>query len=489
MSTNRVSCPSTPLGVNGGPRLLVILLGVLSTGCLTAWNVGGPWACSDGGVCADGFTCDDGVCCKPDGTPKCPTLPFEGTCPFGSTPATYFRDNDGDGAGAVATGRVFCRAPVKEPWVKDSTDCDDTDPAVGPLATERCNAKDDDCDGVIDDGLSLQTWYRDVDGDGFGEDCPSCLLDACTQPMGYAARAGDCAPMNPAVFPGAPERCNHVDDNCNGQPDDPPFVDVENPGTMGQAFDCDTGQLGVCQAGGMQCVFTAASTSFEPICVARQIATPDVCGDGVDSDCSGVADDRPGCGGPSSLLTTRGVSFGALSFYDAGMPTLPALPARCMKNQAGSEAMAWLNPSWIGTGSGLHLWYAEAPAGTWWDLSSASALRLPLTSSGVASATLVANLWEMPGRFENAVIQLCGDSDTVFRRYTPTTAGQHFKVGSQVLRVPLRPVAADGWSASNASFDLTHVRRIEVLMSPETTVGITFTNRFLTDAGIVGFEP
>ena len=44
----------------------LIILSVLSAGCFTAWNVGGPWACSDGGVCADGFTCDDGVCCKPD---------------------------------------------------------------------------------------------------------------------------------------------------------------------------------------------------------------------------------------------------------------------------------------------------------------------------------------------------------------------------------------------------------------------------------------
>lgn len=466
----------------------MFLASALGTGCFSAWSVGGPWACSDGGVCGEGFTCDDGVCCKPDGTPRCPTLPFEGTCPFGSMPATYFRDNDGDSAGAFVTGRVFCRAPVKEPWVKDSTDCDDADPAVGPLASERCNAKDDDCDGEIDEGLARQTWYRDVDHDGFGEDCSGCRLDACTQPTDYAARAGDCAPMNAAVFPGAPERCNQLDDNCNGQLDDPPFVDVENPGAMGQTFDCDTGQQGVCRQGGMQCVFSAMSSAFEQTCVARVPASTDVCGDSLDNDCSGAADDRPGCRGPDSLLTATGVSFGAMSFYDAGMPTLPALPARCMKNQAGAEAMAWLNPSWIGTGSGLHLWYAEAPPGTWWDLSQASALRLPVTSSAVG--TIVNNVWDMPARFENAVVHLCGDADTSYQRYTPTTVAQHFKVGSQTLRVPLRPVSGDGWSAAgSASFDLSHVRRIEVLVAPETSGGITFTNRFLTDAGITGFEP
>lgn len=457
----------------------------LHLGCFSAWPVGGPWACSDGGVCAEGLTCDDGVCCKPDGEPRCPTLPFENTCSFGSKPATYFRDNDADGAGASSTGRIFCRAPIKELWVEDSKDCDDADPAVGPLATERCNGQDDDCDGDVDEGLARQLWYRDTDGDGFGEDCDACRLLACAQPRGYAARAGDCEPMNAAVFPGAPELCNRRDDNCNGQLDDAPFVDVENPGTLGQTFDCDTGQQGLCRPGGMQCLFSAASSQFESVCVARAQATTDVCNDALDNDCSGTADDRPGCRGPASLLTAPGITFGALTFYDAGMPTLPPLPSRCMKNQAGGAAMAWLNPSWIGTGSGLHLWYAEAPAGTWWDLSRASALRLPVTSSAVGNLGAV---WDTPGRFENAVIHLCGDTDTAFQRYTPATPAQHFKVSAQTVRVPLRPVADDGWAASNPSFDLSRVRRIEVLLAPATAGNTTFTNRFLTDAGIVGFE-
>ena len=478
-----MSTPSprpSPTGRGGHLPLLAVI--VLSSSCLTAWNVGGPWACSDGGVCADGFTCDDGVCCKPNSEPRCPTLPFEGTCPFGSMPDTYFRDDDGDSAGALATGRVFCRAPVKESWVKDSTDCNDADPAIGPLASERCNAQDDDCDGEIDEGLSRQTWYRATDGDGFGEDCAACRLDACTQPMGYAARAGDCAPMNAMVFPGAAERCNQIDDNCNGQLDDPPFVDVENPGTAGQSFDCDTGQQGVCQAGGRQCVFSATSSRFEPLCVARQTASVDVCGDSIDSDCSGVADDRPGCRGPDSLLTLRGVQFGALSFYDAGISPIPALPMRCMKNDPNPERMAWLNPSWIGTGSTLHLWYAEAPTGTWWDLSSATNLVLPYNSAAVGGSG--GPVWDF-ARFPNAVVHLCGDLDTSFQRSTPTMA--RFAVGTNTLRVPLR--GGSGWSTINQNFDLSHVRRIEVLLAPEVAAGVTFTNRFLTDAGIIGFEP
>jgi hypothetical protein len=46
-------------------------------------------------------------------------------------------------------------------------DCDDTDPAVNPGATEICNGIDDNCDTVIDEGF-------DVDADGYttcGGDC------------------------------------------------------------------------------------------------------------------------------------------------------------------------------------------------------------------------------------------------------------------------------------------------------------------------------
>ena len=457
----------------------VLLLG--SSGCLTAWNVGGPWACSDGGVCAEGLICDDGVCCKPDGTPRCPTLPFEGTCPFGSTPATYFRDDDGDGAGALATGRVFCSAPKKESWVADSTDCNDADDKIRPLATERCNAQDDDCDGEIDEGLVRQDWFRDVDGDGFGED--SLRLAACAQPQGYAARAGDCAPMDPDVFPGAPERCNDKDDNCNGQLNDAPFIDAESPSGLGETFPCTTAGLGECRPGHLVCL----SDTMAPSCAPLRLPVNEVCGNGKDEDCSGAADDRPGCGGPQALLSTPGISFGAVEFYDTAPPTLPALPQRCMKREPGSKQMAWLNPSWIGNGSGLHVWFAEAPADRWWDLSGVATLRLPVTSSAVANTGVV---WAQTTRFDNAVIHLCGKNEGDYLRLTPTAASQRFVIGPQTLQVPLAAGAA-GWSQTrSATFKISEVRSIEMLVAPEETMAntLTFTNRFLTDAGVVGFQ-
>jgi hypothetical protein len=83
-------------------------------------------------------------------------------------------------------------------------DCNDRDPAVFPGAREVCNEKDDDCDGVVDNGF-------DKDGDGFF---------ACAQ----GATAADCDDTDPQIHPGAKEVCNGKDDDCNGRVDDAPAL-------------------------------------------------------------------------------------------------------------------------------------------------------------------------------------------------------------------------------------------------------------------------
>jgi hypothetical protein len=53
-------------------------------------------------------------------------------------------DVDGDGAPAM-----MCAGPT------DHADCDDNDPHNTPGATETCNGRDDDCDGIPDDGMNV----------------------------------------------------------------------------------------------------------------------------------------------------------------------------------------------------------------------------------------------------------------------------------------------------------------------------------------------
>jgi len=68
----------------------------------------------------------------------------------GATGAWYV-DSDGDGYGDASTLSEDCEAPTG--YVADGTDCDDSDAAVNPGASEVCtDGVDDDCDGTADDG-------------------------------------------------------------------------------------------------------------------------------------------------------------------------------------------------------------------------------------------------------------------------------------------------------------------------------------------------
>jgi hypothetical protein len=69
-------------------------------------------------------------------------------------PKMYF-DVDGDGYGA---GTDYVETCDQEPDIAPSTDdCDDSNVAINPGATEACNAIDDDCDGQVDEGNPCTT--------------------------------------------------------------------------------------------------------------------------------------------------------------------------------------------------------------------------------------------------------------------------------------------------------------------------------------------
>jgi len=151
-------------------------------------------------------------------------------------------------------------------------DCNDVDAAIYPGAPEVCNSVDDNCDGLVDDAdplAILPAWFADSDGDEEGDSF--VLLKQCSQPTGYVSNWDDCddtdwtqnhwdkdgdgtascdgdcddflAAMNVddddgdgfstcaadcndgdvAIYPGAPEVCNSIDDNCDGQVDESAF--------------------------------------------------------------------------------------------------------------------------------------------------------------------------------------------------------------------------------------------------------------------------
>jgi|GEM_PF-4508425 len=76
--------------------------------------------------------------------------------------------------------------------------------AVGP-ATDTVTK-------VVTVGNQL-TYYRDADGDGYGNSSISAV--GCGGVAGFVADSTDCDDGNMNVNPGATEICNFVDDNCN----------------------------------------------------------------------------------------------------------------------------------------------------------------------------------------------------------------------------------------------------------------------------------
>jgi nitrous oxidase accessory protein NosD len=87
------------------------------------------------------------------------TTPGRGTIGFQGDPSrnTFYRDADNDGFGNPLITVQACTPPAG--YVADNTDCNDSNAAVNPGATEVCDGFDNDCDGLVDEG------FPNTDGD------------------------------------------------------------------------------------------------------------------------------------------------------------------------------------------------------------------------------------------------------------------------------------------------------------------------------------
>jgi PKD repeat protein len=130
---------------------------------------------------------------------------------------TYYADSDGDGFGDPNVSTEACDQP--EGYVANSNDCDDSDAGINPEATELCDGIDNNCNGSIDEGFSLNTYYADDDGDTYGD--PENSVQACQQPSGYVLDNTDCDDNDASVNPAATEVCfDGIDNNCDGTVDE-----------------------------------------------------------------------------------------------------------------------------------------------------------------------------------------------------------------------------------------------------------------------------
>jgi hypothetical protein len=131
----------------------------------------------------------------------------------------YWRDNDGDHYGLVDAGWTMnCNVPPY--FAVEQGDCNDNDPTVHPGAAEVCDGKDNNCNGMVDEGLDSVVQCEDKDGDGHGIKNGMTHMGCAANLKGFGLCDGDCNDNDPMIHPGATEVCNFVDDNCDGMVDE-----------------------------------------------------------------------------------------------------------------------------------------------------------------------------------------------------------------------------------------------------------------------------
>jgi hypothetical protein len=208
------------------------------------------------------------------------------------------------GAYACPTGRLVCAGLVTP-------------------SLEVCDGRDNDCDGVVDNGIDLNTDAQNCGGCGHACSFPhalvACVAGVCV--LDEPHRQGACLPgwvdrnRDPAdgceyaCTPTGPELCDGADNDCNG------LVDNDDPGLVYPANFCSPlGECGKGPGGSKHAGWEKVATF--PVCQVPSGAVPGtapawICNypktvellapnqivareslcDGLDNDCNGVVDD------------------------------------------------------------------------------------------------------------------------------------------------------------------------------------------------------
>ncbi|MGB0590834.1 MAG: putative metal-binding motif-containing protein [Myxococcota bacterium] len=186
-------------------------------------------------------------------------------------------DDDGDDYCDAAMEVVG--EPTTCPLGQD--DCDDTNEAIHPGATELCDDIDNNCAQGIDEGC-------DDDGDDYCDATMTLVGLPAVCPLG----GNDCVDSDDAINEAAAELCDDVDNDCDGEVDGP-FVDgtvtYDDDPSQGSLNKGDSCGSGACSGGLVICTPDGVAL----ICSTDGDAGDGEICDGVDNDCNGEIDE--GC--------------------------------------------------------------------------------------------------------------------------------------------------------------------------------------------------
>ncbi len=136
--------------------------------------------------------------------------------------------------------------------------------------------------------MDLCTFYADADEDGWGVLAEASEADCDDPPAGVVDEPGDCDDTDAAVHPEAAERCNAVDDDCDGAIDDDPLdAPVGYPDVDGDGFGAAGGAVTACE---LPVGLVELGGDCDDADAAVHPGVEDLDCDNVDDDCDGAVD-------------------------------------------------------------------------------------------------------------------------------------------------------------------------------------------------------
>ncbi|MDH5493039.1 MAG: MopE-related protein, partial [Myxococcales bacterium] len=210
--------------------------------------------------------------------------------------------------------------------------------ACSVRGAEVCNGLDDDCDGLVDEGLTPPLTLCNPNGVCAG------TIASCGGLAGWTC-------TYPATYEDTETRCDTLDNDCDGAVDEAfPLVGV----------GCSQG-IGLCRSSG---VYACNGTLDGVVCDAPPAGLPsdEIC-DGIDNDCDGLIDERgvddPGTSYRDALDATAfdtvlvdraGGGTMLIMAHEASRPdataTDPGDPATAVFACSRPNVMPWTNVNW-----------------------------------------------------------------------------------------------------------------------------------------------